>query len=106
MRATMRVQHRVPHPAVVGPRAESRSIRLMIGRHCERSEAIQLQGFAQRVDCFVASLLAMTAPTQAHSLPVESGAGVAAVGDRGYRRLAAPLDGELDHSGNLVALAI
>jgi hypothetical protein len=29
-------------------------------RHCERSEAIHLSFFAAAMDCFVASLLAMT----------------------------------------------
>jgi hypothetical protein len=32
----------------------------MANRHCEQGEAIQLYGLA-KMDCFVASLLAMTA---------------------------------------------
>jgi hypothetical protein len=38
-------------------------LRFILFGHCERSEAIQLPSFAatRRLDCFVASLLAMTA---------------------------------------------
>ena len=41
----------------------------MRSHHCERSEAIQYYSGLAKLDCFVASLLAMTGRVPAMSLP-------------------------------------
>src|SRR5690349_4086312 len=51
-----------------GSRRENAEVRLMDTRHCERSEAIQKSFRGNRLDCFVASLLAMTAASPSRRL--------------------------------------
>jgi hypothetical protein len=45
----------------------------LVFRHCERSEAIHRSAMKKSVDCFVASLLAMTLLHKRSSYPAQAG---------------------------------